>query len=162
MEQPPYVSYVETPIGWMELFATSDALESVQFVEERKRSIYTPILRDAQLQLGEYFAGKRKAFNLPLRLHGTMFQQQVWQWLKDLPFAETVSYIQLAREMGDEKATRAVAAANAKNTIALIVPCHRVIGSDGKPVGYAWQVWRKRWLLQHEQRYSGTGQLWLF
>ncbi|SDL57826.1 methylated-DNA--[protein]-cysteine S-methyltransferase [Siphonobacter aquaeclarae] len=162
METPPYVSYYESPLGWMELRATSEKLTSSRFVSERGKQVFHPLLGDVQFQLNEYFAGKRKAFDLPLSLEGTAFQQKVWQQLRNLPYAGTISYIALARETGDEKATRAVAAANAKNHIALIVPCHRVIGSDGRPVGYAWEIWRKRWLLQHEQRYSGVGQLWLF
>lgn len=162
MVSSAYVAYYESPLGWMELGSSAEALQVVRFVPEKGRQVFTSLLRETQQQLTEYFSGKRRDFDLPLQWTGTAFQQQVWQRLRELPYAETVSYINLAREIGDEKATRAVAAANAKNQIALIVPCHRVIGTDGKPVGYAWEIWRKRWLLQHEQQCSGTGQLWLF
>lgn len=158
----PFVGYFESPIGWMELAAEADALTSARFVTERGTQRSTPLLADAQRQLSAYFAGKRHHFDLPLRLAGTEFQQQVWQRLREIEFARTLSYVQLARELADEKSVRAVAAANARNQLALLVPCHRVVGTDGKPVGYAWELWRKRWLLQHEQRHSGTGQLWLF
>jgi O-6-methylguanine DNA methyltransferase len=159
---PAFVGYFESPIGWLELQASADALTSARFVAERGTQRSTPLLTEAQRQLSAYFAGKRHDFDLPLRLEGTQFQQQVWQRLREIEFARTLSYVQLARELSDEKAVRAVAAANAKNQLALLVPCHRVIGTDGKPVGYAWELWRKRWLLQHEQRHSGSGQLWLF
>ncbi|WP_420154220.1 methylated-DNA--[protein]-cysteine S-methyltransferase [Siphonobacter sp.] len=162
MASSAYVAYYESPLGWMELGSSAEALQVVRFVPEKGRQVFTSLLGETQQQLTEYFSGKRRDFDLPLQWTGTAFQQTVWQRLRELPYAETVSYINLAREIGDEKATRAVAAANAKNQIALIVPCHRVIGTDGKPVGYAWEIWRKRWLLQHEQQHSGTGQLWLF
>lgn len=162
MASSAYVAYYESPLGWMELGSSAEALQVVRFVPEKGRQVFTSLLGETQQQLREYFSGKRRDFDLPLQWTGTAFQQNVWQRLRELPYAETVSYINLAREIGDEKATRAVAAANAKNQIALIVPCHRVIGTDGKPVGYAWEIWRKRWLLQHEQQHSGTGQLWLF
>jgi methylated-DNA-[protein]-cysteine S-methyltransferase len=159
---PSFVSYYESPIGWLELRADANALTSARFVPERSTQRSTALLTEAQRQLSAYFAGKRQYFDLPLRLEGTPFQQQVWQRLRDIEFARTRSYLQLARELADEKSVRAVAAANSKNQLALLVPCHRVIGTDGKPVGYAWELWRKRWLLQHEQRHAGTGQLWLF
>ncbi|PKK37667.1 hypothetical protein BWI96_04135 [Siphonobacter sp. SORGH_AS_0500] len=159
---PEYIAFYESPLGWMELKASAEQLHSARFVTTKGQQRLTPLLKDAQRQLQEYFVGKRKDFDLPLYLNGTAFQQSVWQQLRKLPYAETISYINLARTMGDEKATRAVAAANAKNQIALIVPCHRVIGSDGKPVGYAWEIWRKHWLLQHEQRNAEKGQLSLF
>ncbi len=157
-----YTAFYDSPLGWMELNASADQLHSVHFVEEKGQEVFTPFLQEVQRQLQEYFAGKRKDFDLPLYLSGTSFQQNVWQCLRELPYGETISYLNLARTMGDERATRAVAAANAKNHIALIVPCHRVIGSDGKPVGYAWEIWRKHWLLQHERRNAEKGQLELF
>lgn len=159
---PEYIAFYESPLGWMELKASSDQLHSARFVTEKSRNALTPFLKEVQRQLQAYFAGKRKDFDLSLYLNGTTFQQNVWQQLRELPYGETISYVNLARTMGDEKATRAVAAANAKNQIALIVPCHRVIGSDGKPVGYAWEIWRKHWLLQHERRNAELGQLELF
>jgi len=110
------------------------------------------ILQQAVVQLREYFAGSRQAFDLPLAGNGTAFQQQVWQQLCAIPFGQTQSYGELALRLGNKNAMRAVGAANGRNPIAIIVPCHRVIGADGKLTGYAGGLDRKIWLLQHEQR----------
>jgi methylated-DNA-[protein]-cysteine S-methyltransferase len=101
-------------------------------------------------QLDEYFSRKREAFTLPLDLKGTEFQKKVWAELLNIPFGKTVSYKELSIRLGDVKAIRAVAAANGANPVSIIVPCHRVIGSDGSPTGYAGGLWRKQWLLEHE------------
>ena len=118
---------------------------SVNTVEE----IAEP-LRDAVSQLREYFNGERTVFNLKLNLIGTDFQKRVWQALLDIPYAKTTSYLQLSKTLGDVKAIRAVAAANGKNPLWIVVPCHRVIGSDGSLTGYAGGLHRKKWLLEHE------------
>lgn len=103
-------------------------------------------------QLIQYFNGQRRQFELPLNQPGTPFQQDVWSELQQIPFAKTISYLELARRTGDTKATRAVANANSKNNIAVIVPCHRVIGANKELVGYAGGLWRKKWLLEHEAK----------
>ena len=103
-------------------------------------------------QLIQYFGGERRFFDLPLNQEGTPFQKQVWSELTSIPFGKTISYIELAIKTGDPKATRAVAAANGKNNIAIIVPCHRVIGADKTLVGYGGGLWRKKWLLEHEMK----------
>jgi methylated-DNA-[protein]-cysteine S-methyltransferase len=103
-------------------------------------------------QLIQYFAGQRRVFELPLAQEGTAFQQQVWNLLMGIPFGKTISYIQLAIQAGDPKSTRAVASANGRNNIAIIVPCHRVIGAKGELTGYAGGLPRKRWLLEHERK----------
>lgn len=103
-------------------------------------------------QLIQYFNGQRRQFELPLNQSGTPFQQGIWSELQQIPFAKTISYLELARRIGDTKATRAVANANGKNNIAVIVPCHRVIGSNKELVGYAGGLWRKKWLLEHEAK----------
>lgn len=103
-------------------------------------------------QLIQYFNGQRRIFELPLSQEGTPFQQEVWNELLTIPYAKTISYIQLAIRTGDPKATRAVASANGKNNIAIIVPCHRVIGSNGQLIGYGGGLWRKKWLLEHEMK----------
>ena len=103
-------------------------------------------------QLIQYFNGQRRVFELPLSQEGTSFQQEVWNELVTIPYAKTISYIQLAIKTGDPKATRAVASANGRNNIAIIVPCHRVIGSNGQLVGYGGGLWRKKWLLEHEMK----------
>lgn len=107
-------------------------------------------LRQAAEQLTAYFAGTRQTFDFPINPVGTPFQQRVWQALRDVPFSTTESYLTLSRRLGDEKAIRAVAAANGKNPLWVVVPCHRIIGSDGSLTGYAGGLWRKRWLLEHE------------
>ena len=103
-------------------------------------------------QLIQYFNGERRQFELPLNQTGTSFQQGVWNELVQIPFGRTISYLELARRTGDTKATRAVASANGKNNIAIIVPCHRVIGSNSTLVGYGGGLWRKKWLLEHEAK----------
>ncbi|QJD97987.1 methylated-DNA--[protein]-cysteine S-methyltransferase [Mucilaginibacter robiniae] len=110
-------------------------------------------------QLDEYFAGKRQIFDLPLKQQGTNFQQQVWQYLQQIPFGETISYMQLSQRMQNPLAIRAIAAANGKNNLWIVVPCHRVIGTDGSLTGYAGGLWRKQWLLRHEVQVAGYGQL---
>lgn len=111
-------------------------------------------------QLTEYFAGERQTFDFLMNPAGTSFQQTVWRALLDVPFGTTLSYLGLTRRLGDEKAIRAVAAANGKNPLWIVMPCHRIIGSDGSLTGYAGGLWRKQWLLDHER--GGGGQLSLF
>lgn len=115
------------------------------------------VLAEACAQLQEWFAGTRTRFELPLAPAGTPFQQRVWAALRELPFGETASYADLARRLGDPRATRAVGAANGRNPIAVIVPCHRVVGANGALTGYAGGVARKRWLLRHEAAVRGAG-----
>ncbi len=103
-------------------------------------------------ELIEFFNGKRKNFDIPVHQHGTVFQQNVWAELLNIPFGKTISYLDLAKQLGDAKAIRAVASTNGRNKICIIIPCHRVIGSDKSLVGYAGGLWRKKWLLQHEFR----------
>lgn len=111
----------------------------------------TPVLRETVRQLTEYFAGERKIFDLPLSLHGTEFQRSVWMELLKIPYGETRSYKQIAAAVGNDKASRAVGMANNRNKIPIIIPCHRVIGSNKKMVGYAGGLDKKEWLLALEQ-----------
>jgi methylated-DNA-[protein]-cysteine S-methyltransferase len=106
-------------------------------------------------QLDAYFAGELETFDVPLALHGTAFQQSVWEQLTRIPFGETISYSELARRLGDPKLVRAVGLANGRNPVSIIVPCHRVIGADGSLVGYGGGLERKQWLLEHEAVASG-------
>lgn len=108
-------------------------------------------VQQATIQLQEYFAGQRQTFDFVFNPKGTDFQKRVWQELLTVPFGQTRSYLSLSRQLGDEKAIRAVAAANGKNPLWIVVPCHRIIGSNGELVGYAGGLWRKKWLLEHEQ-----------
>ena len=116
-------------------------------------------LQEAVLQLQEYFEGKRKDFDFKLNPKGTDFQLKVWQELLNIPFGKTMSYLDLSKKLGDVKAIRAVAAANGKNPIWIVIPCHRVIGTDGSLTGYAGEIWRKKWLLELE---NPTNQQSLF
>jgi len=103
-------------------------------------------------ELIQYFHGQRRSFDLPISQIGSTFQQKVWNELSGIPFGKTISYLELSRRLGDSKAIRAAAAANGRNNVAIIVPCHRVIGSNNKLVGYAGGLWRKKWLLDHEAK----------
>lgn len=108
------------------------------------------LLKDAAQQLNAYFENSQTDFNLKLNPQGTLFQKRVWNALQEIPFGETISYLKLSQKLGDEKAIRAVAAANGKNLLWVVVPCHRVIGADGSLTGYTGGLWRKKWLLEHE------------
>ncbi|HEU4734323.1 MAG TPA: methylated-DNA--[protein]-cysteine S-methyltransferase [Kofleriaceae bacterium] len=148
---------VSSPIGTLRLYAELDRLVGLYLpdrpapdgVERRSR-----VLREASVQLTEYFAGRRRAFSLELALHGTGFQRCVWDALAQIPYGETRSYAELARAIGRPAAPRAVGAANGRNPISIIVPCHRLIGTDGSLTGYGGGLAAKRWLLEHER--AGT------
>ena len=159
-----YFSYYTSPIGTLKLCCSDSALLSVHF-DEGEREAPTdnnPILVACTKQLDEYFRGERKTFDLPLMHRGTDFQVQVWTLLNSIPYGKTVTYMHLAKQFGNIKAIRAVAAANGKNTLPIIVPCHRVIGSDAKLTGYLGGLWRKQWLLHHEANQSSVVQKSLF
>jgi len=147
----------ETPIGLVRIVEQEGAITRVALssdegfaAREYGQAGTSALLRSAVQQLGEYFAGTRTVFDLPLRAEGTAFQRQAWQALCAIPYGQTRSYAQQARAVGRPTATRAIGAANGRNPIAIIVPCHRVIGSDGSLTGYAGGQPVKRWLLNHE------------
>ncbi len=146
----PYF-YTESPIGIIEIEANDDGICQVNFVENKTfESAETPILRQCANELAEYFEGKRSHFEVKLAAKGTDFQHTVWEKLSKVSFGTTQSYMDIALQLGDAKKVRAVGAANGKNPIAIIVPCHRVIGGNGNLIGYAGGLWRKEWLLRHE------------
>ncbi|GAC1491814.1 MAG: hypothetical protein NVS1B13_21930 [Flavisolibacter sp.] len=117
-------------------------------------------MQEGARQLDSYFKGTLKKFELPIKAEGTEFQQRVWTLLENIPYGKTISYQNLSRQYGDVKSIRAVAAANGKNKLAIIIPCHRVIGSNQSLTGYAGGIWRKKWLLEHETRFqTGVEQL---
>ncbi|MCK3683007.1 methylated-DNA--[protein]-cysteine S-methyltransferase [Maribellus sp. YY47] len=153
--------YIFSPVGWLKISTTQKALVSISFVEEEgKSSTSQPaVMEEVILQLNEYFDGTRLVFDIPLDPEGTDFQKKVWQLVSIVPFGETVSYLDIAILSGSEKNTRAVGLANGKNPIPVIIPCHRIIGSNGKLTGYAGGLDKKRWLLQHELRYGGKNSL---
>ena len=145
-------SYINTPIGSIEIKGDKNGLASLHFMDtEEKTSTEIPdYLQETVIQLQEYFEGTRIEFSLKLCPEGTDFQKKVWKELEKIPFSKTVSYQTIANRLGNPKVIRAAAAANGKNPIAIIIPCHRVIGSDGSLTGYAGGLHRKKWLLDHE------------
>nr|WP_299171308.1 methylated-DNA--[protein]-cysteine S-methyltransferase [uncultured Allomuricauda sp.] len=145
------VAYLETPIGYAEFKGDKNGLAAVSVLEEKIPLGTAPqVLEDAVRQFQEYFKGNRTQFDLKLNPSGTPFQQKVWTALQEVPFGKTLSYLALSKRLGDPKAIRAVAAANGKNPLWIVVPCHRIIGSNGDLVGYAGGLHRKKWLLGHE------------
>jgi methylated-DNA-[protein]-cysteine S-methyltransferase len=163
--------YVDSPIGRLMLTTDGTALTGLYMNLYRNKPTKLPTLSDdwvqnatidplpaAARQLKEYFAGKRREFNLPLRMQGTEFQQRVWRELTKIPFGETRSYGELAKLLNIPNGSRAVGLANGRNPIAVIVPCHRVIGADGSLTGFGGGIDRKEWLLSHEG-HPGTGEL---
>ena len=146
-----YFSYYDSPVGLVEIVGTSTAITELNFVDDRRRHANShPNVRKVKQQVAEYFEGKRREFDLQLGLTGTEFQKQVWQQLQTVPFGYTASYQDIARGIGRPAAVRAVGAANGRNPVAIIVPCHRIIGKNGQLVGYGSGLWRKEWLLKHE------------
>lgn len=143
---------IATPIGLLQLEGSRDGLSSVLFIETdvTPSSIVPDVLEDAATQLQEYFSGECTTFSLKLDPLGTDFQRRVWRALETIPFGKTTSYLAMAKQLGDAKVIRAAASANGKNPISIIIPCHRVIGSDGSLTGYAGGLHRKKWLLAHE------------
>lgn len=140
-------------MGLLEIRADDEGLLAVLFLDETPadKSINPNGISDlCEQELREYFAGKRREFSVALHPQGTPFQQQVWQQLLTLPYGKTATYLDISKNLGDPKLTRAVGSANGKNPISIIVPCHRVIGTDGTLTGYASGMHRKKWLLQHE------------
>lgn len=150
-------AYYDSPLGDIEIRAKDGALTAVLFRSRPPQFEAVPvseIIGQCIAQLDEYFKGDRVVFELSLEPEGTSFQTLVWKELQKIPYGETISYIELARRLGDEKVVRAAGAANGKNPVGIIIPCHRVIGANGKLVGYAGELWRKEWLLKHEAAFA--------
>ncbi len=165
------VMHYDSPIGPIEIHGTDTAVSRIEYIGEQGRESEEdrgerggsrsssslqagapPLLEEAQRQLDAYFAGELRCFDLPLDLEGTPFQRQVWQQLLSVAYGQTASYQEIAVAIDNPKAVRAVGAANGRNPVAIIVPCHRIIGSGGraKLTGYGGGLWRKEWLLRHE------------
>ena len=151
-------AYYKSSIGLIEIVGTEDKILSLDFIEEA--SHYSPLtrgdtggLQECIKQIDEYFKGIRKQFSLNVQIQGTDFQKKVWQELIKIPFGKTVSYLDIATAIGNEKSVRAVGGAISKNKTAVIIPCHRVIGSNGTLTGFASGLWRKDWLLKHEKQH---------
>jgi methylated-DNA-[protein]-cysteine S-methyltransferase len=143
-------SYYNSPIGIIQMEYSPKGISSLVFWDNEMESREIEMESQIKRQLDEYFQKKRKDFNLPLDLKGTVFQNRVWNELMKIPFGNTISYKELAIRLGDIKAIRAAGTANGANPVSIIVPCHRVIGSDGSLTGYAGGLWRTKWLLEHE------------
>lgn len=155
---------IASPIGKISIQASDEAVHAVLFVkkEHEENTSLTetshPLLQQCAAQLNEYFAGERIIFDLPIQQKGSTFQQTVWSQLLKIGYGKTISYMELAKRTGDVKAIRAVGTTNGKNQLAIIVPCHRVIGSNGSLTGYAGELWRKQWLLEHEGKFANGVQ----
>jgi len=145
-------TYHKTPIGIAKIIGNVKGIIAVTVMDE---SVEIPeeipaCLQDCVQQLDEYFKGARTDFDLKLNPLGTDFQQKVWKELLKVPYGKTATYLEQSKKMGNIKAIRAVASANGKNPLWIVIPCHRIIGSDGSLTGYAGGIWRKKWLLEHE------------
>lgn len=150
----------QSPLGITEFQGDENGVSSISILDVEKEisSIIPEVLQNAIEELQEYFEGNRTHFTFKIQLKGTDFQQKVWQELINIPYGKTISYLDLAKKLGDVKAIRAVASANGKNPLWIVIPCHRVIGTDGSLTGYAGGLWRKKWLLEHENP-SNQGSL---
>ncbi len=146
-------AFIKTPLGTAKIEGDLHGITSISVIdrETEMKSNISPELEEAVRQIEEYFLGKRKEFTFKLNPTGTEFQKKVWDELLKIPFGKTISYLDLSKKLGDPKAIRAVAAANGKNPIWIVIPCHRVVGSKGEMVGYAGGIHRKKWLLNHER-----------
>ena len=155
-----YTSFYSSPLGQLKLQCSHEHVQALLFMKEEEKTSNDnhPVLEKCIHQLNEYFAGTRKEFELPLQQAGTDFQQKIWNLLLKIPYGKTISYNDLSKQYGDLKAIRAVASANGKNNLAIIVPCHRVIGSNQSLTGYAGGLWRKKWLLEHEAKFHSGVQ----
>ncbi|MFT4018163.1 MAG: methylated-DNA--[protein]-cysteine S-methyltransferase [Agriterribacter sp.] len=164
-----YTTYYSSPIGLLEIRSDEEAINAILFVNTWKG----PKLDESSLQpnpekntmaerctqqLSEYFEGKRMTFDFPFRQDGTAFQLKVWNALLDISYGKTISYLELSKRTGDVKAIRAVGTTNGKNQLCIVVPCHRVIGANGNLVGYGGDLWRKKWLLDHEAKFANGVQ----
>ncbi len=162
--------YYNSPVGVLEIRGTGDNINAVVFassewkgtkLDENNTHFAAPqsaAIKTCIQQLEEYFAGKRFVFELSIAQTGTPFQQSVWKELMHIPFGKTTSYLELSKRLGNVKAIRAVGTANGNNNVVIIVPCHRVIGSNGSLVGYGGDLWRKKWLLEHEAKFANGVQ----
>ncbi len=148
----PFNTFFTSPIGIIEITANDSGITAVTFCEERSVSEIqeNEFTQAAKIQLQEYFLRERTVFTIPLSYEGTPFQKTIWNLLCKIPYGSSITYAELSHKYGNLKAIRAVGAANGANPIAILIPCHRVIGKNGKLVGYAGGIQRKEWLLQHE------------
>jgi methylated-DNA-[protein]-cysteine S-methyltransferase len=151
-----------SPVGTILIESNGSMITSLLFDKENKilpsaEPVYAPensLLKNCTEQLKEYFDGTRRGFDFPFEQNGTAFQQKIWAALLQIPYGKTISYHELSKRTGDVKAIRAVGTTNGKNQMSIVVPCHRVIGSNGSLTGYGGGLWRKKWLLEHEAKFA--------
>lgn len=153
--------FFKTPIGMARIVGSQDGISEISVLNEEVEGteLVPEVLLECVKQLTEYFEGERKDFSIKINPKGTDFQKTVWDELLNIPFGKRTTYMKQTLKLGNEKAIRAVASANGKNPIWIVIPCHRVVGTDGSLTGYAGGLWRKKWLLEHE---SPSGQTSLF
>jgi methylated-DNA-[protein]-cysteine S-methyltransferase len=156
-----FEAYLKSPIGHLRIIANDAYITQILFSKEYfKVDLMPDHLKICILQLDEYFKGERKVFTVSVNPDGTEFHGRVWNKLMRIPYGKTISYIELARQLGDEKIVRAVGTANGQNPIPIIIPCHRVIGNDGSLTGYAGGLLKKQWLLEHEGALAQRSLFW--
>ncbi|GEO07764.1 methylated-DNA--[protein]-cysteine S-methyltransferase [Segetibacter aerophilus] len=155
-------TYYQSPLGLLKVAGTEHYITEISFIDEQNTPVNTtsdhPLLHQCIEELIEYFNGKRLSFDMPVHQKGTDFQSKVWGELLNIEFGKTISYMTLAKRLGDPNCIRAAAASNGKNHVCIVVPCHRVIGSNQSLVGYAGGLWRKKWLLDHENKFANGVQ----
>lgn len=155
-----FTTYYQSPVGLLRISGTEHYISEVSFIDtadnllpdDALHKTLPPMAIQAIEQLIQYFHGNRRVFDMPISQEGTTFQLKVWNELMNIPFGKTISYLEMSRRLGDPKVIRAAASANGKNHVVIIVPCHRVIGSKNDLVGYGGGLWRKKWLLEHENK----------
>lgn len=166
-----YTQYYNSPVGVLEISASDTALCCVMFRDAQTKpspcqqeTEINPVIQQTITQLDEYFAGTRKTFDIPISLQGTEFQNKVWEALNDIPFGSIVSYAEQAKRLQNPKAIRAIGSTNGLNKINIIIPCHRITGSNGKLTGYGGDLWVKAWLIDHEKKHTlqTEGQMKMF
>jgi methylated-DNA-[protein]-cysteine S-methyltransferase len=157
-----FYTYYKSPIGLLKIAGSENFIDEVSFAdkeEDRQQAENpSPLLHQCVEQMIEYFNGRRRLFEIPVHQRGTQFQEKVWGELLNINYGRTITYMDLAKRLGDPKVIRAAASTNGKNNICLIVPCHRVVGSNTSLVGYSGGLWRKKWLLQHENKIANGVQ----
>jgi len=155
-------TYYQSPIGLLKISGTESCITNSSFIDNKEdieqTSALTPILQQCIEELIAYFNGARRTFEIPVAQQGTQFQSKVWGELLNIDYGKTISYMTLAKRLGDPNCIRAAAASNGKNHICIIVPCHRVIGSNNSLIGYVGGLWRKKWLLDHENKIANGVQ----
>lgn len=147
----------KSPLGFLILKSNGESVTEISFAENEIQEQHScEVLESCKAQLDDYFSGKSLTFDIPLAAEGTEFQQKVWAELLKIPYGETITYMDLAVRLGDPKCIRAAGTANGKNPIAIVIPCHRVIGAGNKLTGYAGGIWRKKMLLELEMKHNPT------